>query len=113
MIALNVIVASTTSDEEVREEAAALRAGLSIMNEVSSYDYCDDIGNLVTYWQDPQNAAFDVEELTSVDGQPARAAVVLDATDPLRIGVVVTVTWTGRRGARSFRLPMTLTELER
>jgi hypothetical protein len=104
-------------DEELRERAVAHRAAVSRMEEALGYDYQGNIQNLLTWIQQPANATFTVEGLAppaASGGGPAPApgTVAIDASDPLRVRITVTVSWSGRRGQRRLELPMTVTEVK-
>ncbi len=120
LVSLSVMGSTAQVDEEMRERATALRAALTRVETVMAYDYGDDIQDLIDYWTQPANASFTVEGLAPpaagvVDlpnEAPAHGSIAVDATDPQRILVTVSVAWSGRRGQRSLALPITLTEIE-
>lgn len=122
LTALSCLLTTNEVDVEVKERGIALRAAMSQMERVLSYDYQGDVQNLVTWATDPSIATFTVEDLKPAGnaagmGLVAQAngqgTVALDVTDPERILVTVTVNWQGRKGPRSLSLPVTVSELAR
>lgn len=111
--AIGAMTASSEVDEEMRERATALRAAVTRLEGVLGYDYNGDIQTLLNWVALPGNASFTVEGLTAPapGGATPHGTVAVDATDPERILVTVTVAWSGRRGQRQLALPMTLTEV--
>lgn len=112
--ALTSLTSSVALDEELAQRSVALRAAVSRMEAVLAYDYATGPEELVAYWSDPARSTFDVDGLrrpASEDGgePPPCGAVSFDATDPVRIGVTVTVSWRSRGGSRSLSLPTTIT----
>ncbi len=114
--ALSTLVASTVIDKELKERSVALRAAVSKMETVLAYDYAGNIDNLVSYWAQSSKATFAVAELRPTIGQTGQpdpqGSVAIDATDHNRIVITVTIRWLGTRGARTFALPMVVTEVK-
>lgn len=115
LAALGTLATSTNLDAELAERSTALRAASTKMEAVLAYDYGTSIQNLATYWALPANATFTVDRLPASaddDGTTVpQGAVNVDATDPDRVAVTVTITWPARRGTRTLSLPAFLTEV--
>jgi Tfp pilus assembly protein PilV len=112
--AISTLTQSSSLDGDLKERSIALRAAMSKVESIVAYDYNDKIINLVNYWQQPANSTFTVEGLAAplVAGLPApHGSITFDNSDPLRLGVTVTIEWRTRQGQpRTFTLPRTLTE---
>jgi len=110
--AISTLTQSSSLDGDLKERSIALRAAMSKVELIAAYDYNDKISNLVNYWQQPANSTFTVEGLAPpiVGGLTTpHGSITFDTTDPLRLGVTVTVEWRTRQGqARTFTLPRTL-----
>ena len=116
-------------DEAMRERTVALRAATSRMEVILAHDYQNDITDLVAFLQQPDQALFEVEELSppmlSVLDPAAQAMVplgqappcgrtVVDDSDTQRVRITVTINWTSRTGeARRLRVPTTVSAVIR
>jgi prepilin-type N-terminal cleavage/methylation domain-containing protein len=110
---ISSLVGSSGSDRVVRDRTVALRALKSQMERVMAFDYHGDIQELVAHFGDPANAVFSVSELRSPagGGRGGVGSIVVDAGDPDRIGISVSVSWMGLQGVQTLVMPFTMTEL--
>jgi len=102
---LSSMVISAKTDGSFRQRSVALRAALVQLDRVMAFDYGDDIGDFVLHWNRPENRSFSVPELSGEETAAANVgasgptaavhgvggAVEIDASDLLRVVVIVRV----------------------
>ena len=122
LAALGSMTQTSAYDDDVKERALALRAAQQALEEVTSYDWGTDFQNFIDHWSDESNTVFTVQGL-----EPPKAAsttysaatadnpgkIVIDAADPTRIKIAVTIRWWSRGENRILQLPFTFGEVER
>ena len=113
LVLLAVLGTANRADDGSRRRSLALKSGNAIMQDVLADAAKDDFDDFLEEWGDPANQAFrltDLRDPQQADGL-ARAIVAIDSTDPLRVGVTVTVDWEHRGRREQLVIPYTLTEL--
>jgi hypothetical protein len=70
MASMAVISSASNLDAEVAERRIALRAAQALIQEVTNYDYGDDVTQFVDHWSAAENRAVAVPDLPTA-GEPA------------------------------------------
>ena len=83
-----------------------------------AFDHQGSLGNLLEAFEDPEARTFAVSDLmpttaAAAGATEAQGSIALDATDPERVRILVTVEWRTRRGERRLQLPGMITEIAR
>ena len=127
MGSISSLLGMASLDDTLRDHTAAVRAASSRMEAIMAFDYEGDITKLVDYLGQPDQAIFSVEklnrpevqslnptlvELMPLNAEPECGGVIVDASDPQRVSVTVSVNYRSRSGkSRSFTLPMTVSSV--
>ena len=111
------LLTTSVVDSELRDRGIALRAGLSQIERVLTFEHEGEMQNLLDAFHGGGQDVFSVPDLRPTDAAAAAGAndaqgtIALDTTDPERVRVLVTVEWKTRQGERRLALPATMTEV--